>query len=381
MPPSNTAAWLPAKNTYPVKIGPAAYPSPGPGQIVVRNWAVAINPVDWCLQLFSGFVLTFLVYPMVPGGDLAGDVVEVGADVTDFAVGDRILALGLGMDRAAVEGKTSAAEGAFQKYTLVRTLLATHIPEWMLYQDACVLPLTLATAAYGLFHAEFLALDLPTVPPPPPGSKGRVLITGGSTSVGCNAIQLVVQAGYTVVSTSSPKNFDYVKSLGATAVFDYRSKTLQADLVAALSKDNDTKCLGALAIGDNAVKLSMKVLSRIPGSRHFVSMAGSVMVPANVSTTLGRPRFMGFTVWQGVRMNMTGRSTGVEVKFVDTKDLAQPGNAVRKVFREFLPQALAQRQYMTAPRTRVVGHGLDSLQEAMDVRKKGVSAEKIVLTL
>ncbi|CAK7221651.1 hypothetical protein SBRCBS47491_004601 [Sporothrix bragantina] len=378
--PTNTAAWLPAKNAPSLKIGPAPYPTPGPDQIVVRNRAVAINPVDWCLHFFGGFVLTFLKYPMVPGGDLAGDVVEVGTGVTDFAVGDRVLALGLGMDRAATESKTAAAEGAFQQYTLVRTILAAHLPEWMPYQDACVLPLTLATAAYGLFHGDFLALELPTVPPPPPGSKGTVLVTGGSTSVGCNAVQLAVQAGYTVVSTSSPKNFDYVKNLGATAVVDYRSKTLLNDLVAALSREKG-KCVGALAIGDGAVELSMKVLSRLPGSRRFVAMAGANMIPDGVSTTRGRLSFMGSTIWQGVRMNVMGRTSGVEVRFVDTMELGQPGNAVSKVFREFLPQALAQRQYVTAPRTRVTGHGLESLQAAMDVQKKGVSAEKVVVTL
>ncbi|CAK7244573.1 MAG: hypothetical protein STHCBS139747_006117 [Sporothrix thermara] len=385
--PTNTAAWLPTKNAKALKIGPAPYPSPGPGQIVVRNRAVAINPVDWCLQVFGGVVLTFLTYPMVPGGDLAGDVVEVGANVTDFAVGDRVVALGLGMDRAATAEKTAAAEGAFQQYTLVRTLLAAHMPASLPYHDACVLPLTLVTAAYGLFHDNFLALDLPTVPATPAGLKGRVLITGGASSVGCNAIQLAVQAGYTVVSTSSPKNFAYVQSLGASAVVDYRSKTLLDDLVAALDlKDKDkyaatTPVVGALAIGTGAVELCINVLARVPGSRRFVAMAGVAMVPGNVASLRGRIGFIGSTLWQTMRMNVASRTSGVEVKFVETLGIAVPGNVVSRVFREFLPEALAKGQFKTAPRTRITGHGLEAVQAAMNVQRKGVSAEKIVVTL
>ncbi|CAK7200573.1 hypothetical protein SEUCBS139899_003271 [Sporothrix eucalyptigena] len=365
-----------AKNTTPLKVGPNTYTTPGLDQIVVRNHAVAINPVDWCLQVLGQFVLTFLKYPMVPGGDLAGEVVEVGPNVTDFAVGDRVLALGLGMDPHV--GATASAEGAFQEYTLVRTLLATKMPDWMPYQDACVLPLTLATAAYGLFHHDFLALEQPTVPPPPPGSKGRVLVTGGASSVGCNAVQLAVQAGYEVVSTSSPKNFDYVKSLGATTVVDYRSKTLLPDLVKSLSGGT---VVGALAVGDGSVELCMKVLSRIPGSRRFIAMAGAVMVPDSVSSLRGRLGFIASTMWQNVRTSATGVTSGVQVKFVDTKDLSVPGNAVSKVFRNFLSEALEARQYVTAPRTRVVGHGLENVQTGMDIQKKGVSAEKVVVTL
>ena len=53
-----------------------------------------------------------------------------------------------------------------------------------------------------------------------PSTGKVVLIWGGSTSVGSNAIQLAVAAGHEVVSTASPRNFDCVKSLGASAVFD-----------------------------------------------------------------------------------------------------------------------------------------------------------------
>lgn len=381
MSPTNTAAWLKARNTRPLVVGPAPYTPPGPGQVVVRNHAVAINPVDWSLQVLGQFVLTFLEYPMVPGGDLAGEVVEVGKDVTALEVGDRVMALAGGMAPDMVSHAAAQSEGAFQQYTVVRPLLAAKIPEWMSFADASVLPLTLATAAYGLFHPDFLALELPTVSPRlSTTTNKKVIVTGGASSVGCNGIQLACQAGYQVYATASPKNFDYVKALGATAVFDYRSKTLQGDLVAALLGGGEV--VGALAVGDGAVELCMRVLARVPGSRRFVSMAGPAMVPPKVATFVGKTSFIASALWQGMRQNAAGRSTGVVAKFVDTKDLLQNDCAVgRDVFGTFLPKALAARQYVTAPRTKVAGHGLEAVQAAMDLQRNGVSAEKVVVTL
>lgn len=102
----------------------------------------------------------------------------------------------------------------------------------MAYEDAAVLPLALSTAACGLFQKDQLGLEYPSATAKPTGKT--LLVWGGSTSVGSNAIQLAVAAGYDVIATASPRNFDYVKGLGAGQVFDYNSSTVVADIVAAL---------------------------------------------------------------------------------------------------------------------------------------------------
>jgi NADPH:quinone reductase-like Zn-dependent oxidoreductase len=79
----------------------------------------------------------------------------------------------------------------------------------MSYEDAVVIPLGLATAAAGLFDKTQLGLQLPQAPACPATGKTAV-VWGGSTSVGCIAIQLAVAAGYEVFTTASPKNFDYM---------------------------------------------------------------------------------------------------------------------------------------------------------------------------
>jgi NADPH:quinone reductase-like Zn-dependent oxidoreductase len=225
--PANTAAWLRKKNGR-LEVGPAPYTPPGEHEIVVRNHAVAINPVDWMMEVIGGLICPWLTYPSVLGSDVAGEVAEVGRSVTRFQAGDRVLGHAVGTEK----NRNSAGEGAFQAYTVLLDRMTAPIPADISYERAAVLPLGLSTAACGLFQQDFLALRLPACGTEPTGET--VLVWGGSTSVGSNAIQLAVAAGYEVITTASPCNFEYVKGLGASQVFDYRSGTVVADVIAAL---------------------------------------------------------------------------------------------------------------------------------------------------
>ncbi|KAG8170240.1 hypothetical protein KVR01_000985 [Diaporthe batatas] len=139
---------------------------------------------------------------------------------------------------------------------------------------------------------------MPTSPPASTISKGpalrAVIITGGSSSVGANAIQLAVAARYDVLSTSSPKNFDFVKSLGAAQVFDYDSKTLAGDLLVALE---GRSLAGAYAIGDGAVEVCTLVMTRHKDTtQKFVTMAGGSPLGEKLQSL-----------------------TGIQVQFIDMK--------------------------------------------------------------
>ena len=224
--PSNTAVWLPAKYAD-LAIGSAPYAAPRADEVIVRNSAVAINPLDWMTQVMGGIVLPWTKYPFILGSDVAGEVVEVGPAVFRFKVGDRVLGHAIGADKK----RNNPAESGFQEYTVLLERMTSPIPDAMPYENAVVLPLALSTAACGLFQKDQLALHHPSAHPEPTGQT--ILIWGGSTSVGSNAIQLAVAAGYDVITTASPKNFDYVRKLGASQVFDYRSKTVVADVIKA----------------------------------------------------------------------------------------------------------------------------------------------------
>lgn len=85
--PKNQAAWL-VKAGEPLQVGDAPLPKPGPGELVVKNGAVAINPIDCHMQDSGIFVQQ---WPTVLGADVAGEVYTVGPDVQSFKKGDRVI--------------------------------------------------------------------------------------------------------------------------------------------------------------------------------------------------------------------------------------------------------------------------------------------------
>jgi NADPH:quinone reductase-like Zn-dependent oxidoreductase len=145
-------------------------------------------------------MFTWLKHPSILGYDVAGEVVEVGKDVTRFQVGDRVIGFAVGTD----EKVNDPAEGAFQEYMVLRPDLTSPIPNSLSYEAISVTPLGLSIVAAGLFQEDTLALHLPCLSPKPTGQT--LIVWGGSTSVGCNAIQLGVAAGYEVFTTCSPSN-------------------------------------------------------------------------------------------------------------------------------------------------------------------------------
>lgn len=86
---TNQAAWIDGANK-PLAVRSANMPEPGPDEIVVKNFAVAINPVDWKMQ--DGFYLDQVGSPFILGTDVAGVVHEAGSAVKNFKKGDRVLA-------------------------------------------------------------------------------------------------------------------------------------------------------------------------------------------------------------------------------------------------------------------------------------------------
>ncbi|CAI7655512.1 unnamed protein product [Penicillium glandicola] len=349
--PENKAAWLPGSKVTPLQVGPAPYTSPGPHQIVVKNSALGINSVDWAKQMLGEALLGHISYPFILGEDVAGTVVEVGEGVERFSVGDRVVAT------ASAISANTPIEGGFQLYTVVRDWLAAPLPDNITFEQASVLPLALITAAHGLFHTDYLGLDLPTVPANQSSSgKRAVIITGGSSSVGSIGIQLAVSAGYEVVSTASPKNFDYVKKLGASHVFDYKSETVIDDISAAVKGFH---LAGGYSIGDGSIELLAAVLDKHEGPvNKFIALAGG-----------GQPE---------------GGSTdpSIEVKFILLgPDSAGPDSIVSKIYNSYLPDALASGQLVPAPDAFVVGTGLEKIQDAFAVHMQGVSAKKIVVSL
>ena len=381
---TNHAAFLQKSRAYPLDVREAPYTILEPNAIRVRVHALAINPIDHILQTQgTSFAFQWLKYPLVLGSDIAGTVVEIGKSVRNFSIGDRVLGQCLGNDKAHVDSQN--AEAGFQEYSVLQAHMSSTMPETLSFEQACVVPLGLSTAACGLFQQDYLGMELPKPGKVVPKSR-TVLIWGGSTSVGTSAIQLAAASGYEVITTCSPKNYDYCRSLGAKHCFDYNSPTTGQDIVAALQ---DKVCVGALAIGTNSALACIDILSKhdfksskdevTQSVRKFVSVVSGpeLLSPDESLATLRTiSRFLTF----GVSLIYNSWRHNIGWKFVigTTPATNELGQAM---YNQFLPAALKSGQFRALPEAKVVGHGLEKVQEAMDTLKGGVSARKVVITL
>ncbi|KAK7538814.1 chaperonin 10-like protein [Phyllosticta citribraziliensis] len=184
-----------------------------PGYVLVKTVAVALNPTDW---KHIDFVPC---EGSTSGCDFAGVVQELGPGVTDVAVGDRIAGFAHGGNANNKE------DGAFAEYLVAKAGPHMKIPESVSWEEAATLGVGITTVGQGLYQS----LRLP-LPEQPAKTKFPVLIYGGSTATGALAIQFAKLSGLDVITTCSPRNFDLVHSLGASAAFDYNSPTCGADI-------------------------------------------------------------------------------------------------------------------------------------------------------
>jgi NADPH:quinone reductase-like Zn-dependent oxidoreductase len=146
--------------------------------------------------------------------------------------------------------------------------------------NAAVLPLSISTAASGLFYQ--LGLPYPSLTPVPTGKT--ILIWGGSSSCGSSAIQLAVAAGFSVATTASNANHEYVKSLGASQVFDYKDPNVIETILKTL-KPGD---LVMDCIGEEATQIACgKILGEIGGGKLPILLWPQGPFPNNVQGVLG----------------------------------------------------------------------------------------------
>ena len=369
--PTNTAAWLKKKHGR-FQVGEAPYPAPAADQIVIRNRAVAINPLEWIIQVEGNLTYGWLDYPTVLGSDTAGEVVGVGSAVTRFQVGDRVLGHAVGTDKDT----NSAAQGTFQEYTLVLERLAAPLPASMTFAQAATLPLAVSTASCALFESAWLGLQLPSAKPTPTGQT--VLIWGGSTSVGSQAIQLAVAAGYEVITTASPRNFQSLTDLGAALVLDYNSPTVESDIIAALSSRT---LAGAVSFGTTGAPACVRIAGASTGNRFVAIGTPPVSFQALADGRFGtRIRVTAALIASNIALQVSARTKGVKLKYIFGTALKKTDVSLA-IYRDFLPTALADGSYQIAPPPHVIGHGIAAIQDALDTQRRGVSAQKIVVTL
>lgn len=177
-------------------------PTPAPGQILVKVAASSVNPIDWKLHNGSFRFVKPVKMPSTPGFDIVGEIVQVGADVTQHHVGDLIYAM--------LDSKTGGADA---EYAVVGEAAAAPMPAGIKWQEAAGIPLAGLTALQALRDKGQLT------------AGQRVLVVGASGGVGHYAVQIARALGAHVTGVCSTDNVDMVKGLGATEVIDYKKQS------------------------------------------------------------------------------------------------------------------------------------------------------------
>lgn len=173
-------------------------PRPGAGEVLVEVAATAFNGVDAGIR--GGFLRQVfpVSLPHVPGIDVAGTVVEVGASVT-----------GLRRDDAVIGFLPMGADGASADYVVAPSSVLAAAPTSVALVDAAALPSVGLTAWQALFeHIDLQAGQ-------------RLLVNGAGGAVGGLAVALARQAGAVVIATVSPRSAEVVRAHGAEQIIDH----------------------------------------------------------------------------------------------------------------------------------------------------------------
>ena len=208
--------------------------------VLIQIHAAGVNPLD--SKIRDGEFKLILPYrlPLILGNDLAGVVVRVGSRVWRFKLGDEVYARPH-KDRI----------GTFAEFIAVKEDGVALKPTALTMEEAASIPLVGLTAWQALLEKGQL-------------KKGqKVLIHAGSGGVGTFAIQLAKHVGATVATTTSARNIELVKRLGADVVIDYKK-----DDFSAILKDYDVVLDTQ---GGNALEKSLRVLK--PGGK-LIGIAG-----------------------------------------------------------------------------------------------------------
>ncbi|MFT5090699.1 MAG: NADPH2:quinone reductase [Candidatus Latescibacterota bacterium] len=216
-----------------LRVAAAPDPEPGAGEIRVKVAAMGLNPVDYKL---AGRGNPAWAYPHILGLDVAGTIDALGAGVDGWALGDRVYYHG-----------DLTRSGGFAEFAITTAHTVAEIPASVSFADAAAIPCAGLTAYQGLVRRLRI-------------QKGQtVWVQGGAGGVGGYGVQIAANAGATVITTSSQRNFDYVKGLGATHVIDYQAEDVVARIMditegrgvdavqAAVDADSADQGLAALA--------------------------------------------------------------------------------------------------------------------------------------
>ncbi|CAN1269431.1 Chloroplast envelope quinone oxidoreductase homolog [Linum perenne] len=239
-------------------------PKPAKDEVLLKLEATSINPANWKVQ--KGLLRPLLPrkFPQVPfmvillGADVAGEIVEVGSGVKKFKSGDKVVAY-LGIFN----------EGGMAAYAIAKEASTVARPPEVTAAEGASLPVAGVTAYQALTRVAGLTLD-GTGPPM------NILVTAASGGVGHYAVQLAKLGKAHVTATCGARNIEFVRSLGADEVLDYKTPD-GAALKSPSGKKYDAvvQCANGIpwSVFEPQLSENGKVIDLTPGMSSFVTFA------------------------------------------------------------------------------------------------------------
>ena len=341
---SHSAAIAPSKCAR-FEISNRPTQTPGPNEVLIEVKALALNPVDY-YQRDMGFP-PLAHYSSVLGSDIGGTIKAVGSGVASSTLkpGTRVSAFA-----PCFYTKGDPNYGAFQSLALVPAANVTPVPQGVSFNEASILPMAVATTWSGLY-----SIGVPRKTAYKPADKQGFLVWGAASSVGSAVVQVAKSMGYVVYATASAKHHEYLRGLGASKVFDYKSEDVVGSIVKAAKADGVTVSVGYDTAGQT--QSCQEILKQLRRGNEVGRLASAVPVKEGTPTV-----------------------EGVDVKFVmapgDDKERTEH---FQFVFNVWLKDMLEKGDFVPSPKIQVVGKGLEALDDGLDELKKGVSGAKLVV--
>jgi NADPH:quinone reductase-like Zn-dependent oxidoreductase/glyoxylase-like metal-dependent hydrolase (beta-lactamase superfamily II) len=202
----------------------ATFPVPkaGKDEVLIKVRAAGVNPVDWKSAARR--------VGQVPGADVSGVIESLGEGVTGWKVGEPVLGF-------------ARQSGSYAEYAVIALGTLARKPKSLTFEQAAGVPIAGETAYRSLYEAGKI-------------QRGQtVLIHGAAGGVGSAAVQIAKAAGARVIGTASANNHEFLRSLGADEVIDYRTRKFEehvknVDLVLnTVDADTNQRSIGIVRAG------------------------------------------------------------------------------------------------------------------------------------
>lgn len=219
------------------KMTEIATPTPKSKEVLVKVLATSVNPLDF--QVRRGDYKNELTLPVITGHDISGVIVEVGAAVENFKVGDEVY----------YSPEIFKGYGSYAQYHTAHESIISLKPKNISHLEAATLPLAAGTAWEMLVTRAQLKINQ------------TILIHGGAGGVGIPTIQIAKAMGATIFTTARKVHHEFLLELGADYVIDYEKE----DYIEAINRLTNNNGVDVIidTIGGNTLSDSGKILSQL----------------------------------------------------------------------------------------------------------------------